>query len=71
VKLTVVAHAVSASAREKIEGAGGSVTLLREPKVKKAKSKPRPVAAEPVAEEPAAAGTDDRTAEETTETEET
>src|SRR5215217_2589997 len=34
-KLTVVAHAVSASAREKIEAAGGSVTLLREPKVKK------------------------------------
>ena len=32
-KLTVVAHAVSASAREKIEAAGGSVTLLREPKV--------------------------------------
>jgi large subunit ribosomal protein L15 len=35
VKLTVVAHAVSASAREKIEGAGGQVTLLREPKQKK------------------------------------
>jgi len=33
--LTVVAHAVSASAREKIEAAGGSVSLLREPKVKK------------------------------------
>jgi large subunit ribosomal protein L15 len=47
VKLTVVAHAVSVSAREKIEGAGGSVTLLREPKVKKAKSKPKPAAAEP------------------------
>ena len=31
-RLTVVAHAVSASAREKIEAAGGSVTLLREPK---------------------------------------
>jgi large subunit ribosomal protein L15 len=30
--LTVVAHAVSASAREKIEGAGGSVQLLREPR---------------------------------------
>ena len=29
-QLTVVAHAVSASAREKIEGAGGTVTLLRE-----------------------------------------
>ena len=31
-KLTVVAHAVSASAREKIEKAGGSVKLLREPR---------------------------------------
>ena len=39
-KLTVVAHGVSASAREKIEAAGGSVTLLREPKPKKA-SKPK------------------------------
>src|SRR3954447_22978459 len=36
-KLTVVAHAVSASAGEKIEAAGGTVTLLREPKVNKAK----------------------------------
>src|SRR5438876_12216697 len=65
-KLTVVAHAVSASAREKIEGAGGTVQLLREPKVKKArhKHKPKPVAEEtataeapeeqPVQEEPAA-----------------
>jgi hypothetical protein len=38
---------VSASAREKIEAAGGTVTLLREPKAKKAKkTKPRPVVAE-------------------------
>jgi large subunit ribosomal protein L15 len=37
--LTVVAHAVSATAREKIEKAGGTVSLLREPKVKKTKSK--------------------------------
>ena len=44
VKLTVVAHAVSASAREKIEGAGGTVTLLREPKVGKA-PKARPASA--------------------------
>ena len=36
-KLTVVAHAVSATAREKIEAAGGIVTLLREPKVEEAK----------------------------------
>jgi large subunit ribosomal protein L15 len=45
-KLTVVAHAVSASAREKIEAAGGSVTLLREPKVKKAQKKAKLVAEE-------------------------
>ena len=31
-KLTVSAHGVSATAREKIEAAGGTVTLLREPK---------------------------------------
>jgi large subunit ribosomal protein L15 len=44
-KLTVVAHSVSASAREKIEAAGGAVTLLREPKVKKVKKhKPKPAA---------------------------
>src|ERR671931_1915764 len=30
-KLTVSVHAISATAREKIEGAGGAVTLLREP----------------------------------------
>jgi large subunit ribosomal protein L15 len=36
-KLTVTAHAVSASAREKIEAAGGSITLLREPKERKPK----------------------------------
>src|SRR5438477_264926 len=47
-KLTVSVHAVSATAREKIEGAGGTVTLLREPKVKKAKkAAPKPAAAEP------------------------
>jgi large subunit ribosomal protein L15 len=47
-KLTVVAHAVSASAREKIEAAGGAVNLLREPKVKKAQKKKKQ--AKPVAE---------------------
>ena len=36
-KLTVSAHGVSQSAREKIEGAGGSVMLLREPKERKRK----------------------------------
>ena len=33
--LTIKVHAISASAREKIEAAGGSVELLREPKSKK------------------------------------
>src|SRR5436189_4486825 len=35
--LTIKVHAISASAREKVEAAGGSVELLREPKVKKQK----------------------------------
>jgi large subunit ribosomal protein L15 len=55
VKLTVVAHAVSESAREKIEGAGGTVSLLREAKPKKAtQAKPEPVAEAEPADEPAA-----------------
>jgi len=42
-KLTVRVHAISATAREKIEAAGGSVELLREPKEKKnRKHKARP-----------------------------
>ena len=36
-KLTIRVHAISAGAREKIEAAGGTVELLREPKVKKAR----------------------------------
>jgi large subunit ribosomal protein L15 len=53
-KLSVTAHAFSATAREKIEGAGGSVTALKEPKVRKVrKQRQAPVAeeAEPEAEE--------------------
>jgi large subunit ribosomal protein L15 len=50
-KLTVTAHAFSATAREKIEGAGGSVTALKEPKVKKVRKTSQAQAAEP--EEPA------------------
>ena len=42
-KLSVTAHYFSASAREKIEGAGGSVTALKEPKVRK-KRTARPAA---------------------------
>jgi large subunit ribosomal protein L15 len=46
-KLTVRVHAVSASAREKIEQAGGTVELLRTPKPKKRKAhKPKPPTAE-------------------------
>jgi len=36
-KLTIGVHAASASAREKVEAAGGTLTLLKEAKVKKAK----------------------------------
>ena len=51
-KLSVTTHAISATAREKIEAAGGSVTLLREPKVRKPKRRPqKAVAAEPEPEE--------------------
>jgi large subunit ribosomal protein L15 len=51
-KLSVTAHAISATAREKIEAAGGSVTLLREPKERKPKRRPqKAVAAEPEPEE--------------------
>jgi large subunit ribosomal protein L15 len=47
-KLSVTAHAFSAAAREKIEGAGGSVTALKEPKAKKkVRKKPQAAAAEP------------------------
>jgi large subunit ribosomal protein L15 len=40
-KLTVRVHAISATAREKVEAAGGTVSLLRESKAKK-KSKAAP-----------------------------
>ncbi len=52
-KLAVTAHAVSARAREKIEAAGGSITLLREPKERRPKRRPereRPATPEPEAE---------------------
>jgi len=58
-KLTVRVHAISATAREKVEAAGGTVSLLREPKPKKPKrAKPAPAAQaeepEPTEEVPAA-----------------
>ena len=40
-KLTITVHGASATAREKVEAAGGTLTLLKEPKVKKADGKHR------------------------------
>jgi large subunit ribosomal protein L15 len=47
-KLTVRVHRISASARQKIEAAGGTVELLREPKQRKQRAR----AAVPAAESP-------------------
>jgi large subunit ribosomal protein L15 len=52
-KLSVTAHFFSASAREKIEAAGGSVTQLKESKERKRRQRPAPP--EQAAEEPAEA----------------
>ena len=38
VKLSVTVHGASATARQKIEAAGGTLTLLKEPKVRKPKN---------------------------------
>src|ERR671924_1160347 len=47
-KLTVRVHAISASAREKVEQAGGTVSLLRDSKKQKKKAaKPAPAAEAP------------------------
>src|SRR5256885_7953462 len=60
-KLTIRVHAISATAREQVEAAGGTVSLLREPKSKKPKrAKPAPAAQaeEPEATEEAPAAED-------------
>ena len=64
-KLTIRVHGISATAREKVEQAGGTVSLLKEPKLKKkkrhAKAKPAAAAPAPEAEAPetpATAGTE-------------
>jgi large subunit ribosomal protein L15 len=70
-KLTVRVHAISATAREKVEKAGGTVSLLKEPKVKKQKhSKPKskPAAAEPEAPEAQAEAPADDQAEQAEQT---
>jgi len=65
-KLTIKVHAISASAREKVEKAGGTIELLREPKEKKVRHRAaKPAADEPeteaaeTAEAPAAEATDE------------
>jgi large subunit ribosomal protein L15 len=55
--LSITVHAASASAREKVEAAGGSLTLLREPKERKPKRRRQAV-------KPAESETDEQTAEE-------
>ena len=51
-KLTIRVHAISATAREKVEAAGGTVELLREPKARKAPKRVRqPAQEEPSTEE--------------------
>jgi large subunit ribosomal protein L15 len=53
--VTVTVHAASATAREKIEAAGGTLVLLREPKAKKVrKQRPAPPKAETETEAPPA-----------------
>lgn len=68
-KLTVSAHRVSHSAREKIEGAGGSVTLLREPKERKRKRHKKAAPAPEVDAEAAAEESGEAEAEAEAETE--
>jgi large subunit ribosomal protein L15 len=54
-KLTVSAHAVSGTAREKVEAAGGTVALLRAPRVTKTRTaKPKANTAAEAASEPQA-----------------
>jgi large subunit ribosomal protein L15 len=66
-KLVVSAHGFSKVAREKIEAAGGSATLLREPKLKKRKRHKK--AAAPVAEVEAEAAVEEPGEAETAEPE--
>jgi ribosomal protein L18E len=40
-KLTVTVHGASKTARDKVEAAGGTLTLLREPKERKPKNQKR------------------------------
>jgi large subunit ribosomal protein L15 len=66
-KLTVRVHAISASAREKVEAAGGTIELLREPKATKKKhhkEKPAKAEAETATAEAESAGESDESTDE-------
>ena len=69
-KLTIRVHAISASAREKIEAAGGTIELLREPKAPKRKKhhkeKPAETEAEAEAEQTPAADAESAPAQDET-----
>ena len=67
-KLTIRVHAISASAREKIEAAGGTIELLREPKAPKRKKhhKEKPAEAEAEAEQTPAADAESAPAQDET-----
>jgi large subunit ribosomal protein L15 len=64
-KLTIKVHAISAAAREKIEAAGGSVELLREPVIRRKRRITRTVAVDETESE----STDDAATEAPTEQE--
>jgi large subunit ribosomal protein L15 len=51
-KLSISVHGASATAREKVEAAGGTLTLLKQPKVKKARHK-KAALAQPAGDAPA------------------
>ena len=58
-QLTVTVHAASETAQQKIEAAGGTLTLLKEPKVRKAVRRTRRTASEAEAEGQDASVSDD------------
>jgi large subunit ribosomal protein L15 len=57
-KLIVRVHAISATAREKVEQAGGTVSLLKEPKPKKRRKHSKPKPSTPEAKAPEADATE-------------
>jgi len=58
-KLTITVHAASATAREKVEAAGGTLTLLKEPKLKKARVHRAPRRAEATPDEESSSETEE------------